>query len=152
MDDNDLKEHLKTMNDRIYEQLSYAEAKNAVLIGFIGAAIFSIVGIIIELNSTNLLWLQIWLGVIAGSLLLPFILSLTSFYPNMHRLNEHRECNLFFYGDIAKFKDSDAYVEDINNSNSLNEQLAEQNIMVSNIVWLLNLKLNGILKNNEKNF
>ena len=54
-------DYLKDVNDRIYEQLSYAEAKHAVLIGFIGAAIFALIGIIIDIgtNSLNLLWLQI---------------------------------------------------------------------------------------------
>lgn len=133
MNNEELHNHLKDANDRIYEQLSYAEAKHAVLIGFVGAAIFSIIGIIIDLKDENLLWLQIWLGVIAATLLAPLIISFLSFYPNTKTLKVNRK-NLFFYGDIAKYKNSGSYLSDINKCGDLNTHIAEQNILVSSIV------------------
>lgn len=136
---------LKEANDRIYEQLSYAEAKHAVLIGFVGAAIFSIVGIIIDLRNDNLLWLQIWLGVIAATLLPPLIISFLAVYPNTKVLKNNKR-NLYFYGDIAKYKNADSYLSDINKCGDLNTHIAEQNIMVSSIVIKKNKKFSIALK------
>ena len=127
-------EHLKEANDRIYEQLSYAETKHAVLLGFVGAAIFAIAGIIIELRNSNLLWLQILLGATAFSLVFPLIISLISFFPNRSKLNQERKANLYFYEDIRKFKNAEEYLNKINDSLDLDKQLAEQNITVSTIV------------------
>lgn len=128
----ELHEYLKEANDRIYEQLSYAETKHAVLLGFIGAAIFAIVSIIIDLKDSNLLWLQILLGTMAFSMIIPLIISLSSFYPNLKKL---RDNNLYFYGDIGKFKSAEEYIGKFNESSDLDEQLAEQNITVSSIVF-----------------
>lgn len=127
----ELHEYLKEANDRIYEQLSYAETKHAVLLGFVGAAIFAIVSIIIDLRDLNLLWLQILLGAMAFSMVIPLVISLSSFYPNLKKL---RDNNLYFYGDIGKFKSAEEYLDKFNESSDLDEQLAEQNITVSSIV------------------
>ena len=127
-------EHLKEVNDRIYEQLSYAETKHAVLLGFIGVALFAIVSIIIELRDLDLIWLQILLSVMAGSLVFPLIISLASFFPNRSKLNQERKANLYFYEDVQKFKDAEEYLDKINDSLDLDKQLAEQNITVSSIV------------------
>ena len=137
--------YLKDANDRIYEQLSYAEAKHAVLIGFVGAAIFSIIGIIIDLKDSNLLWLQIWLGIIASTLLAPLIVSFLSFYPNTKTLKANRK-NLYFYGDIAKYKNAELYLKDIHKAEDLNTHIAEQNIMVSSIVIKKHNKFSFALK------
>lgn len=151
MENEELTEYLESMNERIYEQLSYAETKHAVLVGFVGAAIFSIIGIIIDLHESNLLWLQIWLGVISAKLLASLILSLISFYPNRNTLNKKK--NLYFYGDLANYKDAHSYLNDVQDTSQLNEQLAEQNIMISSIIvkkhqkftWALHLCLASIL-------
>lgn len=145
MGKEDLNNYLKEANDRIYEQLSYAEAKHAVLIGFVGAAIFSIVGIIIDLKDANLLWLQIWLGVIAATQLAPLIISFLSVYPNTKTLKDNRK-NLYFYGDIAKYKNSGSYLSDINKCGDLNTHIAEQNIIVSSIVIKKNKRFSIALK------
>lgn len=137
--------YLKETNDRIYEQLSYAEAKHAVLIGFVGAAIFSIIGIVIDLRDTGPLWLQIWLGVIAATLLAPLIISFLSFYPNTKALKADRK-NLYFYGDIAKYGDAEVYLSDIGKNEELNTHLAEQNIKVSSIVMNKHKKFTIALK------
>lgn len=145
MIDEELHNHLKETNERIYEQLSYAEAKHAVLIGFVGAAIFSIIGIIIDLSESGPVWLQIWLGVIDATLLAPLIISFLSFYPKTKTLKANIK-NLFFYGDIAKYKDAELYLNDITKSANLNIQIAEQNIIVSSIVMKKHNKFSIALK------
>lgn len=128
--------YLKDINNRIYEQLSYAEAKHAVLIGFIGAAIFALIGIIIDIgaSSLNLLWLQIWIGVIVGLLILPLGVSFSSFYPNLNKKGTDKSNNLYFYGDISKYKSVQLYLDEIANCSNIEHQLASQNIQVSSII------------------
>lgn len=129
-------DYLKDVNDRIYEQLSYAEAKHAVLIGFIGAAIFALIGIIIDIgtNSLNLLWLQIWIGVIVGLLILPLGVSLSSFSPNTKKKDTGKGNNLYFYGDISKYKSVELYLDEIINCSDIERHLASQNMQVSLII------------------
>lgn len=131
MTDEELHNHLKEVNDRIYEQLSYAETKHAVLIGFTGAAVFALIGIIIDISEYDLLWLQIVLGVMSFSMLISLVFSLSSFIPNRSKM---RPSNLYFYGDIEKLPNAENYISNINNDNDLNFQLAEQNITVSKII------------------
>ena len=128
------KEQLKEMNEIIYNQLSYAETKHAVLIGLVGAAIFAIVGIMVDINnpcSQLIIGIQIGLGYVALSLTIALLISLFSFFP---KLNKLRENNLYFYGDIAKYNDARKYVDDVERSADLEEQLAEQNIVISQII------------------
>lgn len=126
--------YLKDSNDRIYEQLSYAEAKHAVLIGFIGATIFALIGIVVDLgmNYCNLIWLQIWIGVTAGLLLFPLIVSFSSFYPNTKRIGIEK--NLYFYGDISKYENVENYLADIKDCHNIEKHLAAQNMQVSSII------------------
>lgn len=137
MENKTNEEYLKETNMRIYEQLSYAEAKHAVLIGLIGAAIFAIVGIIIDLkDNSKLLWLQILLGIMAVSFLITLLISISSFNPARSTLNKDKK-NLYFYGDIASFKNGEEYVKyikEIDECGNLTLQLAEQNIIVSKII------------------
>lgn len=128
------KEQLKEMNGLIYNQLSYAETKHAVLIGLVGAAIFAIVGIMVDINnpcSQLIIGIQIGLGYVALSLTIALIISLFSFFP---KLSKQRYINLYFYGDIAKYTDAQKYVNDVDESVDLSNQLAEQNIVVSQII------------------
>ena len=128
------KEQLKEMNEIIYNQLSYAETKHAVLIGLVGAAIFAIVGIIVDINnpcSQLIVGIQIGLGYVALSLTVALLISLFSFSPKLKKL---RETNLYFYGDIAKYNDARKYIGDVDGSVDLEEQLGEQNIVVSQII------------------
>ena len=41
---------------------------------------------------------------------------------------------MYFYGDIANYKDGIEYLEAVDNSKNLEEQLADQNIKVSQII------------------
>lgn len=100
---------------------------------YLGAAVFSLIGIIISLKDINLIWLQIWLGVIAALLLIPFIVSITALYPNRKTL-KNEEGNLYFYGDISKFARADTYISKVENDANLTVHLANQNIQVSKIV------------------
>ena len=132
MENKDKENYLKMCNDRIYEQLTYAETKNAILSALLGATIFGIIGIIMDLNVEVFLWLIIVLGVSMLSMVVALIISLSSFVPVVSTLNSKR--NLYFYGDIANYKDGIEYLEAVDNSKSLEEQLADQNIKVSQII------------------
>ena len=144
--------YLKDANDRIYEQLTYAEAKHAVIIGLLGGAIFAIIGIIIDICNCNLMWLQIILGVMAFSMLIAIIVSLSSFYPDRKKIKKAEESNLFFYRDIAQISDGEKYIQQLGQAD-INKHLAEQNIKVSQIIEqkhkkfkiVLNLLLASIL-------
>lgn len=134
---NNTIDELKFMNDRIYEQLSYAEAKNAVLVGLVGAALFSIIGIIVDINnpcSRLIIGIQIALGCVALQFAIALLISLFSFLPNLSKQYPIRKTNNYFYGDIAAYSDAKQYVADMENSEDLEEQLAEQNIIVSRII------------------
>lgn len=131
------KEQLSEMNEIIYNQLSYAETKNAVLVGLVGAALFSVVGIIVDINdpcSKLIIGIQIALGCIALQFAIALLISLFSFLPNISKQSAVRKINNYFYGDIATYKDVQQYVSDVKNSADLEEQLAEQNIIVSKII------------------
>lgn len=137
------KEQLSEMNEIIYSQLSYAETKNAVLIGLVGAAIFSIVGIIVDINnpcSKLIIGIQIALGCIALQFTIALLISLFSFLPNLSKQSAVRRINKYFYGDIGTYKDAKQYVSDVKNSADLEEQLAEQNIIISKIIMAKHTK------------
>lgn len=128
------KEYLQFMNEKIYSQLSYAEAKNTVLSGLVGAALFALIGVIIDIGDLGLCWLQIILGVMAASMVATLIVSLASFYPFNKTLNPNRKYNFFFYGDIAKICNGAEYIEKIDDIEDGSVQLAEQNILISKII------------------
>ena len=131
--DKDTKEkYLNSCNDRIYEQLTFAETKNAILSGLLGAAIFGFINLLIDLYSPELLWLVIVLGVSTLSMIIALIISLSSFIPIVSALGGER--NLYFYGDIAKFNKGKEYLETLEQADNLEVQLAEQNIKVSQII------------------
>lgn len=133
MSEEEIRNQLQLTNERIYEQLTYAETKNAVLAGLLGAVIFGITSVIIDLNE-DLLWLKIILGISIGSMLIALCVSLSSFFPIQQTQNLKRDKNLFFYGDIAKFKSGDDYILEAKRAKDIELQLAEQNILVSTIV------------------
>ena len=132
MEEKSQHEYLMDANNRIYEQLTYAETKHAVLIGLLGASVFAIIGIVIDLSGANLKWLQILLGCVAALMFLPLIVSIVSFFPNRRTLEKSK--NLYFYGDVGKYKNSDTYLNDVNSAQDLDNHLARQNIVVSKII------------------
>lgn len=88
--------------------LSFAEAKNAVLIAFNAAAIAFIVNFqkTFPVFSTTIMIL----------LLMPCIICLLSFFPNLKsrppkHQHDTKNDNLVFWGDIANLKDEGRYIE-----------------------------------------
>ena len=134
MDDKERFLHLKSVNDRIYEQLSYAESKNAILTGLVGAAIFALVNLAIKIDCSEYLWAVIICGLMILSLITSLCIAVSSFIPNLNKNNPAREKNLFFYGDISKFESSKDYLNCVKICDDLEEQIAEQNIAVSKII------------------
>jgi len=145
-DKKDIYTYLKDTNDRVYEQLSYAEAKHAVVIGLMGAALFAIISIIIDIKEFNVLWLQIILGVMSLSLFIAMIVSFSSFYPHRKTLNKQRKRNLFFYGDLAKADNGEDYLYQLKIDDDIDKQLAEQNIVVSRIIERKHVLFQVVLK------
>ena len=132
MDKETKEKHLASCNDRIYEQLTFAETKNAILSGLLGAAIFGFINLIIDLYTPDLLWLIIILGISTLSMIIALIISLSSFIPIVSALGTEK--NLYFYGDVAKFNKGKEYIDALEKAENLDEQLAEQNIKVSQII------------------
>ena len=132
MDKETKEKYLNACNDRIYEQLTFAETKNAILSGLLGAAIFGLINLLIDLYTPEYLWLAIVLGVSALSMVIALIVSLSSFIPIISALGGER--NLYFYGDISKFNKGKEYLEVLERADNLDVQLAEQNIKVSQII------------------
>ena len=128
------KEYLQFMNEKIYSQLSYAEAKHAVLSGLVGAALFALIGVIIDIGGLGVCWLQIILGIMALSMVATLTVSISSFYPFNKTLNINRKYNLFYYGDIAKIRNGAEYREIIDKTEDEDDQLSEQNILISQII------------------
>ena len=125
-------EYLKETNNKVYEQLAYAETKNGVLAGILGAVLFAIVGII---SIENLLyWARICFAVIGGTLFIAFIIILLSFLPNTKVLKGSPTQNLYFWGSIAEFDDIGEYEEAIEKYENVNEHLEAQNIQVAKII------------------
>ncbi len=125
------KDYLENSNNRIYEQLSYAEAKNGVLIGLLGAAIIALINLALE---ETLDWrISLILYILSGVFMISLIVSICSFFPNTKALTKKR--NIYFWGDIAGLENAEEYkawLED--ESVNLEDQLAEQNIQVSRII------------------
>lgn len=124
-------EYLEVTNNRIYEQLSYAEAKNGVLVGLLSAIILALLGLAFD-ESTGKgadIILYIYSGVLGVSL----VISLISFFPNTNPLG--KKANLYFWGNIANFGDDKEYLEAYETKkDELDNHLARQNIQVSRII------------------
>lgn len=125
------KEYLEATNNRIYEQLSYAEAKNGVLVGLLSAIILALLGLAFDDSTGKLadIILYIYSGVLGVSL----VISLISFFPNTDPLGKKE--NLYFWGNIANFGDDKEYLEAFETKkDELDNQLARQNIQISRII------------------
>ena len=89
--------YLEMTNNRIYEQLSYAEAKNGVLVGLLSAIILALLGLAFDESSEKVV--DIILYIYSGILGLSLVISLISFFPNTDPLG--KKANLYFWGNIA---------------------------------------------------
>lgn len=121
--------YYKEANDRIYEQLTFAEAKNGVLIGLYTAIIFGLINLFFECLPC---WAEIVLGISLGLMAIGLIISILSFIPNIKTLNNEK--NLYFWGDISKIHNFKEYENCLNKKEGLFEDLASQNIHVAKIV------------------
>ena len=138
MEKEDKLSYYKEVNERIYEQLTFAEAKNGVLTGLFTATIFGIASYIFtDIPS----WLTIVLGISLSFMFIGLILCIISFIPDARTLKNKR--NLYFWGDISKFSSSEEYDEALeDNSLDLSNEIAAQNIQVSRIVKRKNMLFN----------
>ncbi len=124
-------EELHKMNEIVYSQLTFAEAKNGVLVGLLGAGIVSLLSW--SFDSGTPFWLSITLWCISTILTISLLLSLASFIPNTRTLHQG-EKNDFFWGDIAKYSSSEDYLQSFSDKQAMIEDLAQQNIQVSRII------------------
>lgn len=123
--------YLKEVNDRIYEQLSFAEAKNGVLVGMLGAVIIALLDLALSEKTNKVISTIIY--IYDSVFLLALLISLFSFFPCTNTLDNKE--NLFFWGDIAKFQNAKEYLAAFEQNRELLEQhLAIQNIQVSRII------------------
>lgn len=127
-------DYYKEVNNRIYEQLTFAEAKNGVLVGLYAAIIFGLINLFFECLPC---WGKIILSISLGFMAIGMIICILSFIPNVKTLKNER--NLFFWGSIAKLNDFNEYDSLINKEEILLENLAKQNIYVAKIVAKKNM-------------
>ena len=123
---------VKNANDRIYEQLTFAEAKNGVLLGLLTAVILGIANFIDY--DKNPLWLFIYFVIAIISMGLGVLLCALSFVPNKKTLDKSPSPNLYFWGDIANFKNVDEYNKALSNVEDDFDHLEAQNIQVPRII------------------
>jgi len=128
--ENEKYELIKQMNDRIYEQLTFDEAKNGILTGLLGGGVAAILSSLSEIPC-ELQWLKIYLLIVGGLFILAMCISLISLLPNTKKLNSKRVNNAF-WGDVADLTDVAKYLDDVT-KNPL-QDLAEQNMHVARIV------------------
>ena len=133
MDVNDRIDYLKKMNDRIYEQLAYAETKNGIMIGLLTAIIGVIAGVFIA-GIQLCCWLEIYFWLILATFTIALIVCIFSFFPVLQTLQNTPKPNLFFYGDLAKLNSVEEYVHQITNCADIATHIEAQNIQVSKII------------------
>ena len=80
MDINDRIDYLKNINDRIYEQLAYAETKNGIMIGLLTAILGVIAGVFIA-GIQLCCWLEIYFWLILATFTIALIVCIFSFFP-----------------------------------------------------------------------
>jgi hypothetical protein len=124
-------EQLKNMLDRVYEQLSYAETKNGVLLGVFGAIIAILAGFVV---ADIPCWLKIYLGIIAGIFLCGMLLCIWSFFPNTSTIEDSPRPNFYFWGDMASFKSPQDFLNKIENCENIDEHILAQCVQVSRII------------------
>lgn len=128
-------EYLMRMNERVYEQLSYAETKNGILLGLLAAIIGVMVGVLVG-DARILYGLKIYLVILTVCFSVSLISCLLSFFPNCKVLKNSPNPNIYFYGSLAKFETANEYNENIRKMHEHEEDLhlEAQNIQVSRII------------------
>lgn len=103
-----MEDQLKYIFSLVNDWLKFAEAKNAVIIGFAGAATFGVVSNYDKFSVELKIWLPIFFLLIIAS----FLNSLLSFMPvlNKHKTQTQKKketdnkSNFLFFGDLKNFK------------------------------------------------
>lgn len=127
----DKEKYLESSNNRIYEQLSYAEAKNGILVGLLGAVILALLGLAFGESTTKKI--DVVLYIYSGIFGISLLISLWSFFPNTDPLDEKE--NLYFWGNIANFNSGAEYLNAVDaKTEQLANHLASQNVQVSRII------------------
>lgn len=128
------------MNDRIFEQLSFADNKlNFILVSatmLLSGAIAGVISLIVGINWDLSWWKWVILAYLCWMIILfaaSVIFCLEGIKPNLNKLDATGKRNIYFYGDIGKFDGAESYLKAIE-KNSLEDDLALENIEVSRIV------------------
>ncbi len=131
MDIEQKNENLKNMLDRVYEQLSYAETKNGVLLGVFGAIAAILAGFIV---ADIPCWLMIFLGITAIVFLAGMLICIWSFFPNTKVLDGSPRPNFYSWIDMANFKNTKDFLDNIEDTENFDEHILAQCIQVSRII------------------
>lgn len=126
-------DYLRTINDRIYEQLAYAETKNGIMIGLLTAILGVIAGVLIA-GIQLCCWLKIYFWLILSTFTIALIVCIFSFFPVLRTLNNIPKPNLFFYGDLAELNSVEEYEHQIAGCTDIAPHIEAQNIQVSKII------------------
>ena len=116
--------------------LKYAEAKHVILIGFVGAGLFSTLNLLEHFCNWNIV-LQVWIYFCITLFIISCLISLTSFMPILFPLKNKKQTkkiNLIYFKDIAT-KEPEEYLLllGISNPDSISLSLSEQIIINSRI-------------------
>lgn len=127
------KEHAIRYRDFIYDQNSFAEAKNGVLLTLVGV-VFGVLINILEKQTIDNELLEIYLLIVIVGFILSFLLSLWSFIPKLLKVKKTKVSNnnLYYFGYI-KTLNSDTLKLKLETEDVFNH-LLEQNIEMSKIV------------------
>ena len=121
-----MKEFLTEQLDRTNYWLTFSEAKNGALV----ALNIAIIAVCTQVDILSMI-MQVTLCIL---FLASTICCLISFYPNLKdKTNDQSEdnvenSNFVFYGDVAKIKDSETYINCLKNTYSIRMQQEEKNI------------------------
>jgi hypothetical protein len=131
MEDETMKYSVQDVNDRLYDQIVYAETKNAIFVGLFGAAIFAV----ISLDPDGQVIFEFWKWYFLGVLAIGLGVTLLSFMPQTGKTNSNQPSNPYFWKDIMAFVSVAEYRKAIDQSQtSIESLLMEQNLYLAAIV------------------
>jgi hypothetical protein len=105
-----MEERLKYILAQVIDWLKFAEAKNAALVGFTGAAILALIGAVKDIGNAAISYFIVHVTI--PGLLIALFISLNSFRGILSKFFKHRapapgkDDHVFFYGDIHKYTDT----------------------------------------------
>jgi len=138
MNNKDKLDYLRYMSGRIYDQVSFSEAKHGLLVAADTALIASAIGVAssIEITEKSPNWELPLIWFVAGWItLLAFIsliISIKAIIPSMKNNGETKP-NLYFHKDVAEMDTSKTYDACIDENNEI-EDIENENIAVAKII------------------